>query len=218
MKEPTTETIFDFTLTGLPFGSGSYYPVRVGSAIVEYMNQAIEEDQASYGRVNPIPFFNHSLIDDMGLTPSEFRVYGHLVRRAGSGYAYASVNSMAKVCKLKRDTVYKCIAELENRGLIRTQKRHGKPSHYHISRINQIPTSASNLSQSGGYPLKGDTYLSPQRGHLPVPEGGHKGSTSKGTPTKDTPINNNKNKYDVRNVPASRGTYDDYWDESIEVF
>lgn len=46
-----------------------------------------------------IPIFIHSELDDLGLTPEAFRVYCHLVRRAGSkGQAFPSMRSMGEKC------------------------------------------------------------------------------------------------------------------------
>ena len=44
------------------------------------------------------PVFIHSELDDLGLTPNAFRVYCHLARRAGTGVAWPSYQSIGSVC------------------------------------------------------------------------------------------------------------------------
>ncbi len=44
------------------------------------------------------PIFIHSELDDLGLTPNAFRIYGHLARRAGMNTAWPSYQSMGDVC------------------------------------------------------------------------------------------------------------------------
>jgi hypothetical protein len=51
--------------------------------------------------------FVHSVVDDAQLDIESFRVFAHIVRRAnGSGIAFPSVKSAAKVCKLNKDTAH----------------------------------------------------------------------------------------------------------------
>jgi len=45
-----------------------------------------------------LPVFIHSDLDDLGLTPEAFRVYCHLVRRAGKGHAFPKQESIAEAC------------------------------------------------------------------------------------------------------------------------
>ena len=45
-----------------------------------------------------VPVFIHSELDDLGLTPEAFRVYCHLVRRAGNGTAFPKQQSIGDIC------------------------------------------------------------------------------------------------------------------------
>ncbi len=57
--------------------------------------------------------FVHSCLDDYGLTASEFRVYGHLVRRASkTDKAWPKVKNMAHVCRLHPNTVRRSLKRL----------------------------------------------------------------------------------------------------------
>src|SRR3989442_15943733 len=56
--------------------------------------------------------FVHSRLDDYGLSPQQFRVYGHLARRDGKRGAYPSVREIAQVCQLHPQTVRRCLKVL----------------------------------------------------------------------------------------------------------
>jgi DNA-binding MarR family transcriptional regulator len=104
------------------------------------------------------PFIPASL-DDFGLTPPQFRVLCHLHRRAGSnGDCYPAAHSIAKTCKIHRDTVWKCIKELESAKLIKRSKGRRNSNRYHILASipvggKQGPTQANELAESEGQEL-----------------------------------------------------------------
>ena len=78
--------------------------------------------------------FIHSRLDDQGLTPHEFRVYCHLARRAGAGYAYPGLRSIAETCCIDVKTASKSIAALIERNMIEQEKRkHRQPSLYRLT-------------------------------------------------------------------------------------
>lgn len=85
------------------------------------------------------PAFIHSQLDDYGLTPSEFRVYCHISRRAGErGEFYESIPHCAEVCKMNAKTVRSALASLVKSGLIRiTSKVHGFTAHYRVTRLKE---------------------------------------------------------------------------------
>lgn len=64
------------------------------------------------------PVFVHSSLDDLGLSPQEFRVYGHLARRAGRGVAFPAIASIAETCRIHPQTARRAVATLIKRGLI----------------------------------------------------------------------------------------------------
>lgn len=85
---------------------------------------------------NPSSFI-HASLDDRGLTPAQFRVFCHLARRAGSGEAFAAIESMARVCKLHPDTVRECLRALQSYGMVSREDRSGRTSIYRLSEITQ---------------------------------------------------------------------------------
>ena len=75
--------------------------------------------------------FLHAELDDYGLTASEFRLYAHMARRAGTGEARSSIPSMAAHCKIAEKCVRRDLKILVAFGLIGViQKRPGKPTIY----------------------------------------------------------------------------------------
>lgn len=91
----------------------------------ELQNQAMQE-------MNCI--FIHSTVDDAGLSPNEFRVYGHIARRASKGDGWPGINSMATVCRIHPDTVRKCIKALLARRMISRRLRPGFTPLYAITK------------------------------------------------------------------------------------
>jgi hypothetical protein len=68
--------------------------------------------------------FVHSSIDDAGLSPLEFRLLGHLSRRAGrDGQITSSVANMAEVTGVSPGTLKKALKGLRKMNIFRTAKR-----------------------------------------------------------------------------------------------
>lgn len=66
-----------------------------------------------------------SWLDDAGLTPAEFRVLSHLIRRANkNGIAYPSYKSMSEIVGMSQATIRRAIEKLKVRELIAIS---GKP-------------------------------------------------------------------------------------------
>lgn len=104
--------------------------------------------------VQPAMMFVHSRLDEAGLSPAEFRVYGNLVRRANCGVAWPSIGNIAKVCRLHPQTVRKAIRELVFRNMVQIEPRAGETSRYLVtpvslwSPIPRIDPLASNTPPS----------------------------------------------------------------------
>jgi len=77
----------------------------------------------------------HAALDDLGLAPSEFRVYAHLARWAGRGLAWPSIDSIAAVCGICRRTVIIALAALEGLGLMRVERRQGQSNRYRLAEV-----------------------------------------------------------------------------------
>ena len=76
---------------------------------------------------------------------------------------------MAAVCRMKRDTVFRVMRELEERGMLVRQKRGGETNSYSLTRASEWRTN-SPIPNEG---------MSPETGLQPSPETGHKGNPSK---------------------------------------
>lgn len=75
--------------------------------------------------------FVRSSLDEAGLTQAEFRVLGHIYRRAGTkNGAYPGIDSIAKTCLMSRTTVVKAIRGLEARRMISADRKYGRTSVY----------------------------------------------------------------------------------------
>jgi len=93
-------------------------------------------------------FFVGSAVDDAGLNVYQFRILGHLVRRAGSdGRAWPSVASIAETCGVGERVVRRTLSELVKLGLIQARPRPGRSTLY-TPTIGQTP-----LANEQGAPL-----------------------------------------------------------------
>jgi len=94
------------------------------------------------------------IIDDMGLSPYEYRLYGHLKRVTGEngGQCWQSTATIAKICKMAAGTVSKAKKTLERLGLIRIEEVPGKPGrHFHrITLVNIWQRNADHFQSSQG--------------------------------------------------------------------
>lgn len=78
--------------------------------------------------------FVRSELDDAGLSAAAFRVLAHLSRRAGGdGRAFPSVPSIARVCCLNKQTVWRALMELESCRLLRRKANPGRPNYYFLT-------------------------------------------------------------------------------------
>lgn len=86
------------------------------------------------------PAFIHSALDDAGLTPNQFRLYCHAVRRAGgtSGTFWESIQNSAALCKIHVKTARKAVAVLLDLNLIQlAEHRNGRPKVYRITNLDE---------------------------------------------------------------------------------
>ena len=143
--------------------------------------------------------FIHSSLDDLDLTPVEFRLLCHIMRR---GVHTDSADTAAKHCGFKPRTFWRAINRLLELGLIEeVEKRHGKSTAF---RAVEIPDSAPRVSnapapreaQVDEAPVASVAHpkgvLVPPTAHPcatsgtpPVPSVAHKGISLEGTPFKE---------------------------------
>lgn len=108
--------------------------------------------------------FIRAELDDYVLIPSEFRLYAHLARRAGTDGAWPAVKSMARQCRMHEDTVRRCLRRLRELNLVRARVRPGATTVYVLTPLAEWKPASSGIhpsedkgapSLSGGTPLKG---------------------------------------------------------------
>lgn len=122
-------------------------------------------------------------LDDYGLSASQFRVFCHISRR---GQCFSSLETMASICRLHRDTVCACLNELVSFGMVRRTPKPGKTTDFTVTPISQW-----NPPETKGQPhrkRRGDTHRN-AGGDYPPETKGHKGSPSEVTPSEGSPIN-----------------------------
>lgn len=138
--------------------------------------------------------FIPALLDDAGLTPTEFRVYFAILRR---GDCFESVPKIANRCRMHRDTVWAALKSLEARGAI---TKSPKPGHTTLFTALPVsfwaqPNGNEGPAETKGYPSKpGGTQpltsatTQPEiRGSHPAETEGYKGNPIEGNPIKSFP-------------------------------
>ena len=118
--------------------------------------------------------FIPSELDEAGLTANQFRVLCHLWRR---GDTYSNAATIAKICRLKRNTVFEALADLEKGGFIRRVSRPGQTTLIQPVPIGDTGKKA-HPSPSG---IQGVSRLGIRD---PSPLGIHKGDPIKEIPLK----------------------------------
>lgn len=96
------------------------------------MNTTTERDRNDFV-IAVSPF-----IDEYGLDPMEYRLYSHIVRRAGKEGCFESIPNMARICLMNEKTVRKTLRVLIAAGLIQiAQQRQGKTTIYQITHSSE---------------------------------------------------------------------------------
>jgi DNA-binding MarR family transcriptional regulator len=127
---------------------------------------ALHHDRSEFNVV-----FVHSALDDLGLSPAQFRVYCHLARRAnagagGEGAAWPSVAEIARVCRLHPDTARAALRWLSDHRLLVRERRRGDTTVYRLTPASRWlcpPPSESDTSP----PDSGDSPPSVSEGTPP---------------------------------------------------
>lgn len=87
----------------------------------------------------PLPMV-HSILDDYGLDPYEFRIYSHIVRRTGgklNGECFTKLNTMATTCKMSVRKAQISLAVLCEANFIEKLPRKGRTDIYKLKPMNQ---------------------------------------------------------------------------------
>lgn len=73
--------------------------------------------------------FIHSILDEGGLTPNEFRLICHISRR---GECYASLATIAEVTRISVRTIQKTLKSLVEKGLVLKDTKPGRTDIYRL--------------------------------------------------------------------------------------
>jgi Helix-turn-helix domain len=131
------------------------------------------------------PAFIHSKLDDYGLSPSNFRVYCHIVRRANNGVAWPSISSAARVCRLHPQTVRKALAELTRRVFLTRHPRLGATTQYRLTKPSEwvsVGRTDCDPSRADAAPLSSEASPTNSINHSP-----YESDICKGNPLKENP-------------------------------
>ena len=136
-------------------------------------------DPSAPNKTRELGIFMPASVDDFGLTAAQFRVLCHLSRRAGKNReCYPSAPSIARVCKLHEDTVWRCLKELEKLQFIKRSKGKFKSNNYTMTHPE------ARGGGNGGSP-ESDGLVAPESGgcHPPATDG-RKGNQMEGKTNK----------------------------------
>lgn len=146
----------------------------------EKQAKSFSESQRTAIENNVSVMFVRSDLDEYGLDPYEFRVYGHIVRRTGSklsGVSFASVKKMAEGCGMGTRKVQYALQMLCKAGLLsvdedsnyRTNKYRLMPKDHWVDRANvpairesvRKPKAKKNLPSKEMIRLSEDEVVGP---------------------------------------------------------
>jgi Helix-turn-helix domain len=160
--------------------------------------------------------FCSSLIDDFGLSASQFRLLHHLHRRCGKhGFAWCGIRQIARVCRMNKSTVIETVRELEELNVIACERREKRSSKYWINSFdnwkNPALPNGENCSLKADR-LNNETVPQTRTGctetrNSSCTEIGNKRLSLKGNPSKamgvGTPKRNSKSSTSIARKPAS---------------
>lgn len=158
--------------------------------------------------------FIPAALDDYPLNPNEFRIYAHVLRRAGTDSRghFESIGKTAKHCGMNAKTARNAMKVLQLAGMISVVDRPGStklitPTHDNswassdqVPEIRKRVSSQAGTTKSGrgaksgstksgrGTPTKSGSTPLPNQGGVPLPREVHKGTPIEGTPNQGTPI------------------------------
>jgi hypothetical protein len=145
------------------------------------MNQRTIERQPDAGLS---VLFVHSSLDDLGLEPEPFRVYCHLSRRAGTGYAFPGLNSVAAACKINVKTARRAIQTLKELRMVDVQERAGHTSLYTLTASKEWVTPTTLTPTVLGRTTTSGRTTPTVLGRTPLPFQPYEGNTLKEIPKK----------------------------------
>jgi hypothetical protein len=127
----------------------------------------------------PPSSFIHSDLDDTDLTPQEFRVLCHIIRR---GKCWESVPAIAQHCRINRKTAWRVMSELVRRRMVKADRRPGQSTVYEVR-----PVPDWHPSQKEAHVSKRDDTRPKRGADHPSQKRPHKVTPSEVYPSKDIP-------------------------------
>jgi DNA-binding MarR family transcriptional regulator len=117
-----------------PFFSEGFLIFGLVSNPYKSESYAMRSIQSADQRQAPFVYFDIEL-DDMGLTPFEYRAYGRIARRASGGQRACteSLDAMAAGCQMSRRTLINAIKGLIQRGMVKRESKLGDTSTYYLT-------------------------------------------------------------------------------------
>lgn len=150
-----------------------------------------------------LPFMVHSDLDDLDLSPYEFRAYVHLVRRAGTrgGEYWESVDAGARHCRMDAKTYRTALKALVDRGLLTREDRPGETSVYRLAPRRQWRTpTKSGTPARNGRATKSGRGTPTKSGRTPLPKTVDKENPLKGFPGRESQEISARAKFDPASV------------------
>jgi hypothetical protein len=120
------------------------------------------------------PIYVGAALDDAGLSPMAFRVFGHLARCAGGEEeAFPSISAINNKCGGRRESVIAAIRELEAVGIIEVTRKWGTRTAYRLSSkwADKPVTQTVPVTQTGvtSYPNGPDQLPAKPADQVPEP-------------------------------------------------
>ena len=173
--------------------------------------------------------FVHSVVDELRLSPVQFRVYAHMSRR---GKLTASPKTTAELCCIDEDTFWRAAADLERFGMVRRHRRPGSTSVFEVTAENEwnlgaiqnrprrcrkaTPTGISGAPELAGHPAKSGDVTGNNgatggglNGVTPTGISGVERRSHKGDPRKEIQ-KSNPEQFDLRSLLDSSNKSDEF--------
>ena len=111
---------------------------------------ATDQSQQAVKDNNIGVMFVRSDLDEYGLDPYEFRVYGHITRRTGGrvkGTAFSSVKKMAQACGMSTRKLQYALKVLCYAGLLRKENHSEYRTNVYMLNAPELWSAKENLSE-----------------------------------------------------------------------
>lgn len=164
------------------------------------------KNETDYGAFIP------SFLDDYGLDPYEFRIYAHILRRAGGGRCWESIPNMARHCRMNEKTARRAVKRLLTLGMIASCVRQGATTEYTVTNPKQWATpTKSDPSQIRPLPNQGGgASLIREGGPTKLGRGGLPDLVDEGYPNKEIPIK----EIPRRRTPPAQNLQSEVWESN----